>query len=110
MTGPLRKSPAQRADRPSPEVVSPDGHWAWKDKSKAPHALKIGNTVYIGGQVSLDRHGNLLGTADIETQTGNAFGNMVAVLNAAGATMNDLMKLHTYYVYEGEGHAVTEYW
>lgn len=110
MTGPSSKSPAQHADRPSHKVVSPNGHWAWKSGVNAPHALKVGNIVYVGGQLSLDRQGDVLGAGNIEIQTRNAFENMVAVLAAAGATMKDLAKLHTYYVYGGEGHAVTEYW
>lgn len=110
MNNPSKKSSAGHAGRQPREVVSPVNHWAWKGAVNAPHALKVGNTVYIGGQVSLDRHGDVLGSGDIEIQTRNAFENMVAVLAAAGATMKDLAKLHTYYVYDGEGHAVTEYW
>jgi enamine deaminase RidA (YjgF/YER057c/UK114 family) len=92
------------------EVVTPRGHWAWKGAVGAPHALKIGNVVYIGGQLSLDGNGDLLGAGDIEIQTRNAFQGMVDVLAAAGTSMQELMKLHTYYVYGGEGSAVTEYW
>src|SRR5436190_9847304 len=106
MNDPSKKSPPPHAGHQRREVVSPVGSWAWKGRVDTPHALKVGNIVYVGGQVSLDRHGDVLGSGDIEIQTRNAFENMVAVLAAAGATMKDLAKLHTYYVYDGEGHAV----
>src|SRR3954452_6551349 len=105
-----KKSLPPRAGRQQLEVVSPVGHWAWKDRVGTPQAVKVGNIVYIGGQVSLDQHGDVLGSGDIEIQTRNVFENMVAVLVAAGASMRDLAKLHTYYVHDVAGHAVTEYW
>lgn len=110
MTGPSNKFPTQQTNLHPREVVSPDGHWAWKGGTRFPHALKLGSIVYVGGQVSLDSNGELLGADNIEIQTRNAFENLVAVLKAAGTSMKELMKLHTYYVYGGEGRAATEYW
>ena len=53
-------------------------------------------TIYVSGQVGLDEKGNLAGgKGDAEAQTRQAFRNMKAVLEAAGATMDDVVKLTT---------------
>lgn len=77
-----------------------------------PHALKIGNSVYIGGQMSVGADGEILGPNDIAIQTDNVFKNMVSLLRAAGTDMAELVKLHTYYRYRGNnvGRAATDYW
>jgi enamine deaminase RidA (YjgF/YER057c/UK114 family) len=110
MTGHSSEATAGQAGRRARHVVTPGGHWSRKGGAGAPHALKIGNVVYVGGQLSLDRSGALLGAGDIEAQTRNVFESMVATLAAAGTSMQELVKLHTYYVYDGEGRAVTDYW
>ena len=75
------------------EVIKPaDVHVA----TGCNHAYKAGNTVYTAGQVALDRDGNLVGKGDIEAQTDQVFKNLQAVLAAAGATMQDVVKLTTY--------------
>ena len=70
-----------------------------------PHVRRIGDTLYVGLQLPTDDD------ADIETQTHESFGALANILESEGSSMQDLMKLHTYYVYEGEGgRDVTEYW
>jgi enamine deaminase RidA (YjgF/YER057c/UK114 family) len=66
--------------------------------------------VFVGGQVSLSSKGAPRDAANIEGQTANVFSDLISLLGAAGATMKDLVKLHTYYVFEGEGRDVTDYW
>ena len=66
--------------------------------------------VFVGGQISADGNGQVVGEGDIETQTRNVFSNITKVLDAAGATWKDVVKLNTYYVFEGEGEAIREYW
>lgn len=73
-----------------------------------PIALRVGNAVYIGAQ-TLDLSGEGA-THDIEKATRAAFNSLVETLKSSGLTMDDLVKLHTYYVYEGEGKEVTQYW
>src|ERR1022692_4617261 len=99
--------PSRRGGQPSREVISPRGHWAWKGGGP-PHALKLGNVVYVGGQVSLSASGDVIGADNIEVQTANAFTNLTALLHEAGTSMKELMKLHTYYIYRGDGRAATD--
>lgn len=91
------------------KVEAPATHWAWPEGAET-QVLRVGDTVYVGGQVSLSRKGELRDQGNIEGQTANVFSDLVSLLGAAGATMNDLTKLHTYYVFEGEGRDVTDYW
>lgn len=58
------------------------------------HAIKVGNTIYVAGQVAI-REDNQVppGIAD---QVGQAMENLKRVLAAAGATLNDVVKLNTY--------------
>jgi enamine deaminase RidA (YjgF/YER057c/UK114 family) len=46
----------------------------------------------------------------IETQTQHVFSELISSLESQDLEMADLMKLHTYYVYDGEGSEVTDYW
>jgi reactive intermediate/imine deaminase len=56
-----------------------------------------GRTIYVSGQVPLDRAGALVGAGDLAAQTRQVFENIKAALAAAGATFGDVVKL-TYFV------------
>lgn len=60
------------------------------------HAIKVGNTIYVAGQIALDREGNLVGGDNFEAQAEQAFQNLKAIIEAAGATMNDVVKVNIY--------------
>jgi 2-iminobutanoate/2-iminopropanoate deaminase len=52
--------------------------------------------VWISGQVSLDRNGELVGRDSFRVQTEQAFRNIQEALAAAGATFGDVVKLDYY--------------
>jgi len=56
------------------------------------HAWKVGNTIYVAGQVALDREGRLVGPGDFEAQAIQVFENLKAVLEAAGAGLENVVK------------------
>ena len=60
------------------------------------HAVKVGNTIYTSGQVAADLEGNLVGKGDLSRQFEQAFENLKRVLEAAGATMADVVQLRIY--------------
>ena len=60
------------------------------------HAVKVGNTIYTAGQVGLDLEGNLVGKGDFLRQVEQAFENLKNVLEAAGASMADIVQLTMY--------------
>lgn len=66
--------------------------------------------VFVGGQLSADEHGNVVGEGDIEVQTRNVFENVTKVLEEAGATWNDVVKINTYYCCDAQGKEVQEFW
>lgn len=56
-----------------------------------------GRTVYIAGQVALDRSGAVVGGEDFRTQVQQTFENIQAALSAAGAQFGDVVKLTSYF-------------
>ena len=66
------------------------------------HVAKVNNgtLVYIAGQVSADASGKLVGEGNFEAQVEQVFKNVKLALEAAGATMADIVKLNTYLVAE----------
>jgi len=53
-------------------------------------------TIYISGQIALDRTGNLVGANDMKAQAEQVFRNLEAALMAAGAKFSDVVKMNTY--------------
>lgn len=56
-----------------------------------------GRTIYISGQVPLDREGRIVGEGDLAAQTKQVFENIKAALTAAEASFDDVVKL-TFFV------------
>ncbi|RVU38435.1 RidA family protein [Hwanghaeella grinnelliae] len=55
-----------------------------------------GRLVYTAGQVSWGPDGNLVGVGDIVAQTRQTLSNVMAVLETAGATLDDVLKCNVY--------------
>jgi 2-iminobutanoate/2-iminopropanoate deaminase len=60
------------------------------------HAARMGDLIFLAGQVALDRDGNIVGKGDIEAQCEQIFRNMDSVLVAAGSSLSKVGKLTTY--------------
>ena len=60
------------------------------------HAVKVGLTIYVSGEVALDSTGQLVGPGDLRAQARQAFANLRGVLQAAGGDVANLMKITTY--------------
>ena len=60
------------------------------------HAIKVGNTIYVAGQTARDEEGNFVGKGDIIAQTERTYENLKRVLEAAGASITDVVKLNIY--------------
>lgn len=56
-------------------------------------ATRVGNQVFISGQVSVDAQGNVVGEGDAGVQAEQCFKNIEAALTAAGATWDDVTKI-----------------
>ena len=55
-----------------------------------------GKVVYIAGQISQDKNGNLVGKDDFRAQVTQVFDNLKAAVEAAGGTFHDVVKLNYY--------------
>ena len=53
-------------------------------------------TIYISGQIALDKNGAVVGAGDMKAQAEQVFKNLEAALAAAGAKFSDVVKMNTY--------------
>ena len=61
-------------------------------------AVKIGNTVYLSGQIALDPQSMTMMEGDTEAEIRRVFDNLQAVATAAGGSLNDMAKLNVFLV------------
>lgn len=59
-------------------------------------AVRQGDTVYLSGQIPLDPNSGLLVEGDIDAQARRAFDNLKAVCEAAGGSLDDVVRLGLY--------------
>lgn len=60
-------------------------------------AVRAGNTVYLSGQIPLQPETmQLVSETDFEAQTHQVFKNLRAVCEAAGGSLNDIVKINAY--------------
>lgn len=57
-------------------------------------AVKVGNTVWISGQIALDPATMEVVDGDISAQTTQVFSNLAAVAEGAGGTLADAVKIN----------------
>ena len=55
-----------------------------------------GKTIYISGQIALDKDGMVVGAGNMKAQAEQVFKNLLAALDAAGAKFSDVVKMNTY--------------
>ena len=73
------------------------------DNAPAPigpysQAVKVGDTMYLSGQVPLDPATGELIDGDIDAMARRIFDNLAAVMAAAGGSLADIVKLTIYLV------------
>jgi enamine deaminase RidA (YjgF/YER057c/UK114 family) len=59
------------------------------------HAWRVGNLLFISGQVALNAEGEIVGRGDMRVQAEQVFANLGTVLGAAGATFRNIIKMTT---------------
>ena len=57
-------------------------------------AVKVGNTVWISGQIPLDPSSMTIVEGDISAEAEQIFQNLKAVAEASGGTLNDAVKIN----------------
>lgn len=79
------------------EYAWPTGHWDWTTPLPYKHGNKVGNIIHLGGQVALNEQAQVLHPGDMVTQTRIAMDNISSVLKEFGATLDDIVKVTTFY-------------
>jgi enamine deaminase RidA (YjgF/YER057c/UK114 family) len=69
-------------------VYAPQAHYS--------QVARVGNTLYISGQLGLDLNGELVGPGDAQAQARQAWLNLIGILQHYGATVRNLVKTNTY--------------
>jgi 2-iminobutanoate/2-iminopropanoate deaminase len=102
---------ATSSERPEgARVLAPPGHWDWHVPTPFVQGWEVGRWVFVGGQLSADEHGAVVGADDIEVQTRNVLEAVTRVLREGGCDWSDVVKLSTYYVYDGPEADAQAYW
>ena len=68
---------------------------AFRSDTKAGYsqAVRIGDVVFVAGQVAWDEHGKVIGGTDARRQAEQAFANVRRVLEEAGTSLDRVAKL-----------------
>jgi len=59
-------------------------------------AVKLGNTVYVSGQIPLNPETNVVVSDSFAEQADQVFSNLASIATAAGSSLNDAVKLTVY--------------
>ena len=63
----------------------------WERDYGYSQGVKVGNTIYVAGQVSHDDEGSVVAPGDMRAQMWQAYDNVRKVLAQYGATMGDVV-------------------
>jgi len=87
----------KEAKEPVVRYSWPDGHWNWTSPLPYKHGNRFGSLIHLGGQVALDANAQVLYPNDIVEQTKIALENIKTIIIDLGATMDDIVKVTTFY-------------
>ena len=60
------------------------------------YGVRTGDILWISGQVALSPEGEIVGVGDVTRQAEQVFGNLASILEAAGASLADVVATTTY--------------
>ena len=72
----------------SPKVITP--------RRAFSNGVRVGQTLYVAGQLPIDLDGDVVGAGDIRLQTEQVLENVRAIVEAAGGTLRDIIKTTVY--------------
>jgi len=73
--------------------------WAWQDKFQFSQAWRVDqprSVVFLAGQSPVSAEGEMVAAGDFDGQVRQIFANLCTVLEHAGATFNDVVKVTVY--------------
>jgi len=90
----MRNIDGSRIER---QAVWPTDHWDWPVHLPYRHGLRVGDLVFLGGQVALSSASEILHPKDIEAQTHIAMLNIQKVLAELNLDFEHIVKINTFY-------------
>lgn len=79
---------AQQIERTNPEGMTQPTAYS--------HLVKVGNLMFLAGQVALDGEGNVVGAGDMKAQLRQVLENMKSVLASQGADFSNVVKTNIF--------------
>jgi 2-iminobutanoate/2-iminopropanoate deaminase len=79
---------------PRGERINPPG--VHTPQANYVHVTRLGNTLYISGQLGLDPDGNLVGPGDAAAQAEQCYRNIKTIIEYCGGTMDNVVKITQY--------------
>jgi enamine deaminase RidA (YjgF/YER057c/UK114 family) len=79
--------------------LKPINPWSWQDQFGFSQALQVtgaARVVYCAGQTSVDSEGRPLHARQMDAQLAKAFDNLEVVLQKAGMTLRNVVRLNYY--------------
>jgi 2-iminobutanoate/2-iminopropanoate deaminase len=72
--------------------IEPD----WHDQFNISLGYRVGNLVIVSGQAAIDDAGRIVGPDDFDSQAEQVFANLKRVLEAAGSSLEQVVKVTIY--------------
>jgi enamine deaminase RidA (YjgF/YER057c/UK114 family) len=63
----------------------------WEQEYGYSQAVKVGDTIYVSGQISHDETGEIVGAGDVEAQIRQAYVNIKKLLAEYGASLENIV-------------------
>ena len=80
-----------RGETPKIERVTADPDWY--EPYKISLGIRVGDLLFISGQVAVTEEGKLVGAGDFDAQAKQAFDNLSKVLESGGSSLDDVVKV-----------------
>ncbi len=89
---------------------NPEGAGGWSAAAadgeiRFAQAVRIDDVIYVAGQVAWDKNGDIVGKGDLLAQSRQVFKNIAEILELAGASLNDIVRLTQYFMDMSDIHA-----
>jgi enamine deaminase RidA (YjgF/YER057c/UK114 family) len=79
----------------------PLGIWDWPMRVSFQQGVRVGELVFLGGQVALDPEGRTVNPDDMKEQTRICMDYVARILAGFGASLDDMLKLTCFYKTKG---------
>lgn len=79
----------------------PLGIWDWPMRVSFQQGVRIGNLIFLGGQVALDPDGRTVNPDDMKAQTRICMEYVERILAGFGASLGDMLKVTCFYKTKG---------